>query len=172
MTRYVAFLRGVSPMNCRMPQLERCFEAAGFTEVRTLLSSGNVAFTARHAIVPVLEKRIQAAMRRHLDREFLTIVRPSAYLRAIVESDPWSMLRLPDGGKRLVTFLREPHDGTPSLPLRRGQAAVLAIDRTELHSVYVPDEPEVPAFMTLLEKTFGKDMTTRTIDTVRKCAIA
>ena len=46
MTRYVAFLRGVSPMNCKMPALKRCFEAAGFTDVKTILSSGNVAFTA------------------------------------------------------------------------------------------------------------------------------
>ncbi|MDE2325144.1 MAG: DUF1697 domain-containing protein, partial [Betaproteobacteria bacterium] len=42
MPRYVAFLRGVSPMNARMPELKACFEAAGFGAVRTLLSSGNV----------------------------------------------------------------------------------------------------------------------------------
>ncbi len=40
MTRYVAFLRGISPMNLKMPELKRCFESAGFTEVKTLLSSG------------------------------------------------------------------------------------------------------------------------------------
>ena len=47
MPRYVAFLRGVSPMNCKMPELKRSFEDAGFSNVRTLLSSGNVAFDAR-----------------------------------------------------------------------------------------------------------------------------
>jgi len=30
MRRYAAFLRGVSPMNAKMPELKRCFEAAGF----------------------------------------------------------------------------------------------------------------------------------------------
>jgi uncharacterized protein (DUF1697 family) len=39
-------LRGVSPMNARMPELKRCFEAAGLEDVKTVLSSGNVAFTA------------------------------------------------------------------------------------------------------------------------------
>jgi len=29
-------------MNAKMPQLKSCFEAAGFTEVKTVLSSGNV----------------------------------------------------------------------------------------------------------------------------------
>ncbi len=47
MKRYAAFLRGVSPMNAKMPELKRAFEAAGFQAVRTLLSSGNVDVTTR-----------------------------------------------------------------------------------------------------------------------------
>ena len=42
MARYAAFLRGVMPTNCKMPQLKAAFEAAGFTDVKTLLGSGNV----------------------------------------------------------------------------------------------------------------------------------
>jgi uncharacterized protein (DUF1697 family) len=49
MPRYLAFLRGVSPMNAKMSELKRCFEAAGYTDVKTVLSSGNVAFDARAA---------------------------------------------------------------------------------------------------------------------------
>lgn len=30
MPRYVAFLRGVSPMNLKMPDLKHCLENAGF----------------------------------------------------------------------------------------------------------------------------------------------
>ena len=47
--RYAAFLRGVSPMNAKMPELKRAFEAAGFGDVKTLLSSGNVVFDAPKA---------------------------------------------------------------------------------------------------------------------------
>ena len=47
MPRYVAFLRGVSPMNAKMPELARCFEGSGFTEVKTVLSSGNLVFNWR-----------------------------------------------------------------------------------------------------------------------------
>jgi len=46
MPRFVAFLRGVSPLNARMPELKSSFEAAGFRNVRTVLSSGNVVFDA------------------------------------------------------------------------------------------------------------------------------
>lgn len=57
MRRYAAFLRGVSPMNAKMPALKRAFEAAGFTEVKTVLSSGNVVFDGRRASDSALQRR-------------------------------------------------------------------------------------------------------------------
>lgn len=63
MRRYVAFLRGVSPMNAKMPALKKAFEAAGFTEVRTVLASGNVVFSAPASPEASLERRAEAAMR-------------------------------------------------------------------------------------------------------------
>jgi uncharacterized protein (DUF1697 family) len=47
--RYAAFLRAVSPMNAKMSELARAFEAAGFAEVSTVASSGNVVFSAQAA---------------------------------------------------------------------------------------------------------------------------
>jgi uncharacterized protein (DUF1697 family) len=60
MPRYVAFLRGVSPVNAKMTDLKRCFEEAGFTHVRTVLSSGNVVFDSRSSSEAVLERRAEA----------------------------------------------------------------------------------------------------------------
>jgi hypothetical protein len=39
----------------------------------------------------------------------------------------------------------------------------------EIFSAYLPT-PKGPVFMTLIEKTFGKEQTTRTWDTVAKVA--
>jgi len=171
MTRYVAFLRGVSPMNCKMADLKRCFEAAGFTDVKTLLSSGNVAFSAPPVIVPILEKRAETAMAQHLDRVFSTIVRPSTFLRALVESNPFAEFDLPVNAKPIVTFLLRPHEKHVELPIERDDARILRLEGTEVFSAYVPND-KGPAFMTLLERTFGKQVTTRTLETVRKCSLA
>jgi uncharacterized protein (DUF1697 family) len=171
MQRYVAFLRGVSPMNCKMPELKHAFERAGFTDVRTLLSSGNVAFSVAPDIVPVLESRAEAAMEQHLGKVFRTIVRPSTFLQSLVERQPFAEFGLPPESKPVVTFLRTPYEGQLTLPIRQQTAAILKLERTEVFSAYVPDG-EGPAFMVLLEKTFGKEITTRTLDTVRKCAAA
>jgi uncharacterized protein (DUF1697 family) len=165
--RYAAFLRGVSPMNASMPDLKRSFEAAGFTSVRTLLSSGNVVFDARSA--KSLERRAEAAMQKELGRTFLTIVRSQEALAAILESDPYAEFRLPRGAKRVVTFLRKKAKSKPALPISLDGASILRIDGLDVFSAYVPG-PRGPVFMTLVEKTFGKEVTTRTWDTVSKAA--
>jgi uncharacterized protein (DUF1697 family) len=171
MQRYVAFLRGVSPMNCKMPELKRCFEAAGFRDVKTLLSSGNVAFSANPAIVPILEKTAEAAMEKHLGKKFQTIVRPSSFLQLLVERAPFAEFDLPANAKPVITFLRKPHEEQIKLPIEKSQASILKLERTEVFSAYVPNE-QGPAFMVLLERTFGKEITTRTFETVRRCSVA
>ncbi len=67
MKRYAAFLRGVSPMNAKMPELKKAFEAAGFLDVRTVLSSGSVVFGGPAAQEAALERKGEAAMEEHLD---------------------------------------------------------------------------------------------------------
>jgi uncharacterized protein (DUF1697 family) len=170
MKRHAAFLRGVSPMNCKMPALARAFEAAGFTDVRTLLSSGNVVFSASGA-ARTLQKKAEAAMLEHLGRTFLTFVRPIAELQAIVDADPFAAFPLPGNAKRVVTFLLAPPAAAPSLPVTMEEASILALHGHEAFSAYVPG-PRGPVFMGLIERTFGKDVTTRTWDTVRKACAA
>lgn len=167
--RYAALLRGVMPTNAKMPALKRCFESAGFTEVRTVLASGNVVFDARPAAEAELQRRAEAAMAQELGRTFLTIVRPLEALRAIVDSDPYAGFRLAPGSKRVITFLREPPRGKLALPLEVDGARILCLRGTELFSAYVRS-PKGPVFMTLIERTFGDALTTRTWETVEKLA--
>ena len=171
MPRYVAFLRGVSPMNAKMPELKRCFEEAGFDDVKTLLSSGNVVFDARTASELALARRIEAAMTKQLGRTFYTIVRSANTLRERIAADPYAAFRVPANAKRVVTFLREPLAAPSALPAESEGVRILAVDGADIFTVYVP-QPGNPAFMRLIEKTFGANVSPRTRDTVKKCAPA
>ena len=95
MRRHVALLRGVSPMNARMPELKRCFERAGFTNVRTLLSSGNVVFDAAAKSEAGLVRKAEAAMAAELGRRFEAFVRTQAALQELVAADPFGSMTLP-----------------------------------------------------------------------------
>jgi uncharacterized protein (DUF1697 family) len=171
MARYVAFLRGVSPMNARMPALQRAFEAAGFADVRTLLSSGNVVFSARRSPPRSLELRAEKSMQSELGRSFGTFIRPAEQLQAFIEADPFARFDLAPTIKRVVTFLRSPDTPALRLPIERDGASILALRGSEVLCAYVPG-PKGPVFMALLERLFGPEITTRTLDTVRKCAWA
>ena len=158
-------------MNARMPELKQCFETAGFADVRTLLSSGNVVFDARSSSAATLERRAEKAMQSQLGHAFGTIVRPAEYLQNFIASDPFAEFRLPQAAKRVVTFLRSPVQTTLELPIERDGASILKFTGSEVLCAYIPG-PKGPVFMSLLERTFGKNITTRTLDTVRKCAWA
>jgi uncharacterized protein (DUF1697 family) len=169
MERYAAFLRGVMPTNARMPELKKAFEAAGFAEVKTILSSGNVVFSARPSSESSIQRKAEKAMEEQLGHSFLAIVRSVESLRELLASDPYQSLRLPPGSKRVVTFLREGRPKKIDLPIERDGARILAVHDGAVFSAYVPGG-RGPVFMTLIEKTFGKDVTTRTWETVQKVA--
>ena len=165
--RYVAFLRGVSPMNAKMPELKRAFELASFQDVKTVLSSGNVVFSARPATDEALAKKAEAAMKKHLGTAFTTFIRSVDSLRALLESDPYAAFPSKAGSKRVVTFLPERPKAKLKLPLELDGARILCLKDREVFSDYVVSD-KGPVFMTLLQKTFGKDITTRTWQTVEK----
>jgi len=167
MPRYAAFLRGISPVNAKMSDLTRCFEAAGFTNVRTVLSSGNLVFDARAAPEGSIERRAEGAMTEHLGRSFFTIVRSLEALRALLASDPYDAFRLAPNAKRVVTFFREKAASKVTLPIERDGARILTMRGREVFTSYVPS-PRGPVFMSLIEKTFGESVTTRTWETVTK----
>lgn len=168
--RYAALLRGVSPMNIKMAELKACLEAEGFTEVKTVLASGNVVFGVARKLAPAtLERRLIAAMDKRLGRSFSVFVRSIDALRELLASDPYEPFALPAGAKRIVTFLRGPSVSAPTLPIALDQAQILCVRGTEALGAYVP-LPGDPVFMRLIEKTFGQDVTTRTWDSVTKIA--
>jgi uncharacterized protein (DUF1697 family) len=169
MPRYAAFLRGVMPLNCKMPALRAAFEAAGFTDVKTVLGSGNVVFDARRTSERAVEQQAEAAMADQLGRAFFTIVRPIAQLRDLLSTDPYKPFKVSPDAKRIVTFLRGRPKGKIKLPVELDGARILAMNDGDIFSAYLPN-PRGPVFMTLIEKTFGKDVTTRTWDTVAKVA--
>jgi uncharacterized protein (DUF1697 family) len=169
MTRYAAFLRGVMPGKPPMSELKEAFEKAGFSDVKTLLSSGNVVFASAAASEATLERKAEAAMKKVLGKEYMTIVRTIDSLRALIEADPWRAFRLAPESKRVVTFLRRHPAAKLKLPIEVDGARIVAMRDRDVFTAYTRT-PNGPVFMSLIEKTFGKDVTTRTWETVGKVA--
>jgi hypothetical protein len=105
--RYVAFLRGVTPQNAGMADLKRCFESAGFGEVRTVLASGNVVFSSGLTSSAEIQNLAEHAMAIGMGRTFGTLVRSVQSLQTLLDADPFAAFSVPQEAKRVVTFLRD-----------------------------------------------------------------
>ena len=90
MPRYVAFLRGINIGKRRLPmsQLMQAFEALGFDQVATFISSGNVIFSSRKSpttIEDITEKYLEETLGYPVD----TFVRDARRVIEIGDSTPF-----------------------------------------------------------------------------------
>src|SRR5690349_7829154 len=107
MASYAAFLRGVNLGSKRRvsgADLAELFEAAGFRDVATFRTSGNVVFGADHQAAAKLVHRIEAAL-EPLGFEVEAFVRAAAEMREIAAHEPFSARLLERSEGRLQVIL-------------------------------------------------------------------
>lgn len=172
MTEYVALLRGIGPGNPQMrnEKLRGVLEGLGFERVRSVISSGNVLFEADSGDVEALEAKIQAAWPERLGFESTTILRTREQLERLVADNPFGDMEDVKSSRLQATFLKRETDVKLDLPHTpdEGDYTVLAIvDRTVCSTIDLTGS-STPDLMRWLEKTFSKEITTRTWKTVNR----
>lgn len=171
---YVALLRGIMPSGTNMTndRLRPVFERLGFERVTSVLASGNIVFRAAEADVPTLEQRIEVALTSDLGLASRTIIRSHAELRALLDSDPFPGLTHGRGTYLTATFLKDAAAAADRIPpqpdpltqvVRYDPAARVILAITDNS-----DPGKTPDFMSWLERSYGKAITTRTWLTVRR----
>ena len=107
MTRLATLLRGVNlgGRNLLMADLARIYEGLGYRDVKTLLASGNVVFSAP-GDPRAIEAALEAALRTH-GLETDVLVRDKGELAAAIEANPFADAARERPGHLLVTFHRE-----------------------------------------------------------------
>lgn len=145
--KYVALIRGVGPENPNMhaDKLRDFFEKLGFSNVQTLLSSGNVLFESSEVNKNSLENLIEKNLPTMLGFSRITIVRGYYELKKLITSDPFRGAEDTPTSRLNVTFLKT------------GKEIFSVIDTVHTGTTKV---------MFALEKKYGKDITTRTWKTV------
>lgn len=113
MARYAAFLRAVNLGSTRKApskQLVSAFERAGFEDVATFRTSGNVAFTAPgRAGKKNLVEEIEAGLRKELGFEVPIFLRGEDEIEAIAAERPFAAKAVEGSkGKLQVVLLLDP----------------------------------------------------------------
>lgn len=91
MSRYVALLRGVNVggINIKMADLKVAFAGLGYTDLRTVLASGNVVFASDETDTAAIKQRIETCLRETFGYEAWIVLLDLETLRAIVDAYPF-----------------------------------------------------------------------------------
>ena len=150
MITYVALLRGISPTNPNMrnEKLRSVFEHLGFSNVQTLISSGNVLFESNAKSISSLETKIEKALLKELGIKSPAYIRSKSELEAIMKKNPFKNAVHGSTSYLIVSFLKkEPWEIFANIDVTKKSG---------------------PEFMRDIEKKYGKDVTTRTWKTVER----
>lgn len=169
MQKYVALLRGIAPMNpaMRNEKLRSVCEELGFSNVHSIISSGNIVFESEVTDSRKLEAQLEAAWPEKLGFTSTTIIRTLDELKQLERKAPFKDMAHTKETSLNVTFLK--HKPTPGLKPPAGENyQVVAVYDREICSVINTTAAKTPDFMAKTERIYGKQVTTRTWLTVQR----
>src|SRR4051812_44135831 len=170
MTRYAAFLRGVNVggVNLKMVDVAKAFEEAGFTNVRTILASGNVLMESQSG-VDAVRKKAEKALRDAFGYDAWVLAYDIKTVAQISKAYPFD--REVEGHHSYVTFVTDEKvlDELAALAKQAGPEEMIKRGK----GVIYWQGPRTGTLDTTIGKTMGKkryksSTTTRNLRTVDK----
>jgi uncharacterized protein (DUF1697 family) len=110
MPRYVALFRGINVGKAKriaMADLRALLQKLGFTDVRTLLNSGNAVFTAPATAPVKLSQRIRAEVAKKLGVDALVIVKSAKDVAGVITGNVLAKVAT-DASRLLVAVANDP----------------------------------------------------------------
>ena len=120
-SKHVALIRGINVGKAKrvaMADLRALVEGLGYTDVRTLLNSGNVVFTASGASAPDAAKRIEEGLEKKLKVPARVAVLAAKDLATIVSDNSLHAIAT-NPSRLMVAVLLDSADRTQLLPLTK-----------------------------------------------------
>jgi len=173
MTTYIGLLRAVNLAGLNrvaMADLRELLTGLGFTDVKTLLQSGNVVFRGRPRAVPGLERTLENALRSDLRVTTDFFVRSVPEWDALIDANPFPKEAQRDPQRLIALLLRDAVDAARVKDLQRaipGREVVRA-DGRQAYIVYPDGQGRSRLTIALIEKKLGTRGTARNWNTVLK----
>jgi uncharacterized protein (DUF1697 family) len=172
MANYAAFLRGINVGGHKpvpMEKLKKAFESMRFKNVRTLLASGNIVFEAPLQNSTKLEQMIGEKLKNTFETDIPVIIRTMEELQHLSESQPFKDIAITLSTRLYVTFLTEEPKSSLKIPYVSPDSyyRILHVTGREVCCVLsLSPNGRTVDLMKLLEKEFGRNITTRNWNTI------
>jgi uncharacterized protein (DUF1697 family) len=171
---YAAFLRGINVGGhklVKMDDLKKAFESLGFMNVKTLLASGNVVFQAPPVSASVLSKQIEEKLKKTFRFEISVLIRSIKELQRLDGTKPFHGITVTPRTRLFVTFLSEKPASSLKIPYASpdGNFKILRASKSEVCSVLtLTNLRRGMQFMAILDREFGRKVTTRNWNTITR----
>ncbi len=170
---YIAFLRGINVgghHKLPMAELRKEFEAMSFRNITTLLNSGNVIFEALSSEESELAEQITARLEKVFHFPVPTIVVNADSIVELLQNDPFKDEILTKESRGYVSFLQQKPVANLQLPWISEDKSLKILHATDQHICSFLDlsKTKTPEAMNVIEKFYGKHMTTRNWNTVKR----
>jgi uncharacterized protein (DUF1697 family) len=172
--KYAALLRGINLAGHKMvamAELRAALTKLGFSDVSTLLQSGNVVFSAQRTTPAKLEALIEKDIEKRFKMQVDIHVRDGAELASVIDANPLRKEAEAAPSAFLVTFYREPLDAALVKTLQSaisGPEKVRCVGR-HLYMTFPEGIGNSKAAL-LIDKTLRMKGTARNWNTVTKIA--
>lgn len=167
-TQYVAFLRGINVgghHKVPMADLQSELEKLDFKNVVTFLNSGNILFESKESD---LENKISESLEKRFDFPVPVIVKKAETIVDLVKNNPFQQFKVTKEHRLYVTFLRKEAESPSESP--DNSFRIIGKDNNMVFSVLDLSVSRTVKAMEVLEKFFGKDITTRNWNTIERIA--
>ena len=176
MITYIAFLRGINVgghHKVPMAELRAALETLKCENIVTLLNSGNVIFDA--AITDI--RQLETTISNHLERAFgfpiPTILRNSKTIVELIQNDPFKDIELTKDRRFYISLVKNDPQHRLKLPWKSedGSFKIIEIRDFAILSLLDLSIGKTPIVMVALERNFGKNITTRNWNTIKRIQI-
>jgi uncharacterized protein (DUF1697 family) len=176
-TRVVALLRAVNVGGTKalaMPALCKLLGAQGFTEVKSLLQSGNVVFGCGAKADAALERQLETVVAKGLGVQTAFFVRTAREWAAIVANNPYPDAARDDPSRFVMMAFKSAPAAKDVAALRAaivGRETITAVGK-QIYAIYPDGQGNSKLTNALIERKLGVACTARNWNTVLKLATA
>ncbi len=171
--KYVAFLRGINVgghHKVPMADLRQEMQRMGCENVVTILNTGNIIFDHSNENVEHLEKSIAGHLESTFGFPIPTIIRQTHSIQELYQEAPFQDVEVTKDIRLYISLLREEVESPLEIPWTSpdGSYKILMKKDKAILSVLDLSVSKTTKAMEILEKTFGKGITTRNWKTIER----
>jgi uncharacterized protein (DUF1697 family) len=171
--KYIGFLRGINVgghHKVPMAELKMVLEHLSFHNILTLLNSGNIIFEAESNNTKELEDLLAKQLQESFGFPIPVIIRNARTIEQLFQANPFKGVPLTKDIRWYVSFLKNDVESDLQIPWKSPDLSfeILGKYGKAIISFLDLNNAKTPKAMEVVEKFYGKDITTRNWKTIEK----